>query len=382
MAVWLSSMTRVVGESCQTGSVCSGPHQQDPTATGGSHSCGGTEYCCQPCPNGELPLIGFTRSGPGCAESCECASCPGVAAPPPSSIASAILSDVSSTEGSAPATGTVSVQEDLNLLVVTYSASEMPPNKNGTIQIHEGTSCDNLKENYLANPTSRIIKSGSASWTSDEHGHIGPALLTLDLAGSGIRSVSGIIGKAVTIEEDGPEAAGRAKICGILTSSTDDSSSGLEGWQIGLIVVCCCLALCVVALAVALVCVVKKRARHAEGQGVEDGVIIAEFEEDNPAKEMRGSEVALSDTDNALDRVRASQEIPAYTLPPAKIANPTMPAVKIAPPTPELGPTPRQSAEFGAQSMSPNSSHDVSSYDDQPSTLDRFSGDGGGSIKM
>ena len=72
VAVWLSSMTRVVGESCQTGSVCSGPHQQDPTATGGSHSCGGTEYCCQPCPNGELPLIGFTRSGPGCAESCEC----------------------------------------------------------------------------------------------------------------------------------------------------------------------------------------------------------------------------------------------------------------------------------------------------------------------
>jgi len=278
------------------------------------------------------------------------------------------------------------VHGDLNLLlIVTYAASALPPNKNGTIQIHEGTSCDNLGENYLRKPNT--ITSGSASWTSDERGHVEAALLTVDLSENGVKSVSDIIGKAVTMQEDGSAAPGRARICGILTSSTDDSSSGLDGWQVGLIVVCCCLGLCAIALTVALVCVVKKRARHAEGQGIEDGVIIADFEEENPAKAtMRGSEVALSDTDNALDRVRASHEGPVYTLPPAKIANPTMPAVKIAPPTPE-GPTPRPSAEFGAQSMSPNSSHDVSSYDDQPSTLsvdliDRFSVDGGGSIKM
>jgi len=378
VAVWLSSLTKVAGQGqrCLSGPVCSGqgPDQQS------SHTCGGsTEYCCELCPDhSQIPGVSFPQ---GCTEpvACQCSPCadtPGTETATPITV-SAILSAVSSSPDQSQASGTVSVQGDLNLLIVTYAASAMPPNTNGTIQIHEGSSCNDLRADYITKQSSSV-KSGSASWTTAQNGDIQASLLTVDVG----LSVNGVVGKAVTLEEAAEGQGGSpglaVKICGILTSSADNSSSGLDGWQIGLIVVCCCLALCVVALIVALVCVVRKRARHAEGQGVEDGVILADFKEDNAAREtMRSSEVALSDTDNALDKVRASLEIPAYTLPPANIANPTMPAVKIAPPTPK-GPTPRPSAEFGAQSMSPNSTHDVSSYDDQPSIPDHA----GDSIKM
>lgn len=351
--MWLSCLATVASETCDSGNAC----------TGAKSSCGSgsPHYCCTDT-SCQIQHTCETQAGAG-DETCSCVGC-GQSAPPDApgaTISTTILSAtlVSTKEGQTHA-GLVTVQQQPGqdkTLALTYSAGGFAPNATGSIEIGLNPNCDPAGAAYFVPPSGQNPWD-AAVWTADQSGHVAVTLVSV-VCGYGVDEA---LNHAISLRSSPQSQPGAGDTCGVLTNATatdDSSSDGLDGWHIGLIVLACLLGLALCALAVALYCIVRKRSRHAHGQGDEDGVIIVSAGETTIIKNsVVSDQIALSEDDNDLNGVRLSQDIPVYSI-PTNVTHATA-AVNKQPPTPRQTPIGRETNE---SVMSPDSSNcDSSAY--------------------
>ena len=234
------------------------------------------------------------------------------------------------------AVGTVSVQlvaGTRHTVAISYSIDGLQASSSGQMSIAQDTSCNPGQDHppsQVGGPWNQATYTATAQGVAN-----GYVTIPLQVGRSGVWSA--LIGKAFIVSPSGPGSQPLA--CGILasTSSQDDSSSDghLADWKIALIVIGCCLGVFVLTLIVLWLVVIRKRAQHQAGQGVEDGVIMTDFYDAKsgsnghvtgnttpPSRPDMGTQgvIELRDEDNHLNK-----NIPVYTLPPVSTNTVTSP---------------------------------------------------------